>query len=91
MEDVIALVMSVLVVSGTFILVGLKGWSNHKIRMLKATGGDQDRLVEAVEQLQDELGAMREDLTELNERVDFTERLLAEAKSRNAIGPGDPS
>ncbi len=32
---------------------------------------------------------MREALAELHERVDFTERMLSEVRSRNAIGPGD--
>ena len=32
---------------------------------------------------------MREALTELYERVDFTERMLSEVRSRNVIGPGD--
>ncbi len=50
--------------------------------------GDGGRLTEAVQQLHDEVGSMREEIAELQERVDFTERVLAEVKSRNAIGPG---
>ena len=45
-------------------------------------GGDNERLSEAVQQLHDEVA-------ELQERVDFTERLLSEVRSKNAIGPGD--
>jgi hypothetical protein len=32
---------------------------------------------------------MREDVAELHERMDFTERVLSEVRSKNAIGPGD--
>ena len=32
---------------------------------------------------------MREDVAELQERVDFTERILSEVRARNAIGPRD--
>ncbi len=32
---------------------------------------------------------MREDMAELHERMDFTERVLSEIRSKNAIGPGD--
>ncbi len=59
--------------------------------MRETSGGDNERLAKAVQQLQDEVGSMREDVAEIQERVDFTERLLSEARSRNAIGPGDPT
>jgi predicted nucleic acid-binding Zn-ribbon protein len=52
-------------------------------------GGDIERLSEAMQQLHDEVGSMREEFAELNERMDFTERMLSEVRSRNAIGPGD--
>ena len=39
--------------------------------------------------LHDEVGSMRDDLAELQERLDFTERILSEVRSRNVIGPGD--
>ncbi len=74
---------------GVFVLTGLKGWSNHKLRMRETPGGDNERLAEAVQKLHDEVGSMREEFAELNERMDFTERMLSEVRSRNAIGPGD--
>ncbi|MGQ0702870.1 MAG: hypothetical protein ACT4PM_07025 [Gemmatimonadales bacterium] len=36
----------------------------------------------------DELEQLRHDVTDLQERVDFTERLLAQHKEQEAIGPG---
>ncbi len=70
-------------------LVGLKIWSNHKLKMRETPDGDNERLAEAVQQLHDEVGSMREDFVELHERVNFNERVLSEVRSRNAIGPGD--
>ena len=74
---------------GFFGLMGLKIWSNHKLKMRETPDGDNERLTEVVQQLHDEVGSMRENLAELHERVDFTERMLSEVRSRNAIGPGD--
>ncbi len=70
-------------------IMGLQIWSNHKMKMRETPGGDNERLTEAVQQLHDEVSSMREEFAELHERVDFTERMLSEVRSRNAIGPGD--
>ena len=80
--EVLGIVIPILVVTGSFVLVGLKGWSNHTLRMRETPGRDNERLAETMQQLQDEVGSMREDVAELHERVDFTERILAEVKSR---------
>ena len=87
--EVLGIVIPILSVTGIFVLIGLKGWANHQLRMRETPGGDNERLTEAVQQLHDEVGSMREDVAELQERVDFTERVLSEARSRNAIGSGD--
>jgi len=80
--DVLGLVVPLLVLTGSFVLIGLKGWSNHKLKMREPPDGDNERLAEAVQRLHDEVA-------ELQERADFTERVLSEVRSRNAIGPGD--
>ena len=86
---VIGVFIPILGILGGFGLVGLKIWTNHKLKMRETPDGDSERLTEAVQQLHDEFGSMREEVAELHERMDFTERILAEARSRNAIGPGD--
>ena len=86
---VVGVFIPILGILGFFGLMGLKTWSNHKLKMREMPDGENERLSEAVQQLYDEVGSMREDLAELQERVDFTERMLSEVKSRNAIGPGD--
>jgi len=87
--EVLGIFVPILAVIGFFGLMGLKTWSNHKLKMRETPDGDNERLTEVVQQLYDEIGSMREDLTELHERVDFTERILSDVRSRDAIGPGD--
>jgi hypothetical protein len=70
-------------------IVGLKIWTNHKLKLRETPDGDSERLTVAIQQLHDEVGSLRDEVAELQERVDFTERMLSEVKSRNAIGPGD--
>ncbi len=87
--EVLGIFVPIFAIIGFFSLMGLKTWSNHQLKMRETPGGDNERLTEAVQQLYDEVSSMRDDLAELNERVDFTERMLSDIKSRNAIGPGD--
>jgi hypothetical protein len=41
-----------------------------------------------IESVRDEMDQMRAEMTELAERVDFMERMLAKARERDAIPPG---
>ena len=72
---------------GIIVLVGLKMRFNHKFRMRETPAGENERLTEAVEQLTDEVRLMREEFADLDERVDFTERMLSRGRSRDAIAP----
>ena len=86
---VVGVFIPILGILGGFGLMGLKIWTNHKLKMRQTPDGDNERLTELEQQLSDEVGSMREALAELYERVEFTERMLSEVRSRNAIGPGD--
>ncbi len=85
---VVGVFIPILGILGGFGLMGLKIWTNHKLKMRQTPDGDNERLTELEQQLSDEVGSMREALAELYERVEFTERMLLEVRSRNAIGPG---
>jgi len=50
-----------------------------------AITGEQGAQFEAV---QDQMGRIEGHLSELTERIDFTERILAKQRDPNAIGPG---
>ena len=85
---VVGVFIPILGILGGFGRMGLKIWTNHKLKMRQTPDGDNERLTELEQQLSDEVGSMREALAELYERVEFTERMLSEVRSRNAIGPG---
>ena len=87
--EVLGVFIPIVFIIGCCGLMGLKTWSSHQLKMRETPHGDSERLTEAVQQLHDEVGSMREEVAELHERVDFTERMLSEVRSRNAIGPGD--
>ena len=86
--DVLGIFVPISAIVGGCALLGLKIWSSHKLKMRETPDADNELLTE-VQQLSDEVGSMREALAEFHERVDFTERMLSEIRSRNAIGPGD--
>jgi len=50
-----------------------------------AVTGEQAAQVEVV---QDQLGRIEAHLSELTERIDFTERILAKQRDPNTLGPG---
>ena len=67
---------------GIIVLVSMKMRWNHKMQMLKSKGGEGlERLAELVDGLHDEVRALREENAELNERVDFAERLLSQGRA----------
>ena len=51
-------------------------------------GAARSELLEHKEALEQELEAVRRELAELAERVDFAERLLAKGREGQRIGPG---
>ncbi|MBI4422008.1 MAG: TM2 domain-containing protein [Gemmatimonadetes bacterium] len=57
-------------------------WSQFDRRQRPAAGSRQ------VEELQDQMDQMRREMTELGERVDFTERMLAQQRERGKLPRG---
>ena len=72
---------------GTFTLVGLKMYWGFKTKRLELEkgAGSSERLVELMGDLRDEMHALRGEVSDLQERVDFAERLL----TRGQAGAGD--
>ena len=87
--EVVGIFVPIVAIIGFFGLMGLKTWSNLQLKMRETPDGGSARLTETVQELQDEVASMREEIAELHERADFTERLLSDVRSSNAIGPGD--
>ena len=63
---------------GTMILIGMKMRLNARLRESSGTDNEElERLGDTVDNLHEQVRLMRDEFAELNERVDFTERLLA--------------
>jgi hypothetical protein len=66
------------------VLVGLRLVLGHRDKRLAAGGEDLRALRDEVQALRDEVLAVRGDVTDLGERVDFTERVLARSRDPEA-------
>lgn len=87
--EMIAPVLVFLGLSGA-VLIGMRLRYAHKERMrLDATSqADVERLGDAVNALRDEVQVLRDGYLELNERVEFTERLLERPKADSDVRHG---
>ena len=84
--DVIPAVM-VLTTLGTIFLVGMKMRLSAKLQLQKGSKSeDVERLADAVDGLHEEVRMLREEYTELHERMDFAERMLSTGKPPKALG-----
>ncbi|MCH7935319.1 MAG: hypothetical protein IIC36_15110 [Gemmatimonadetes bacterium] len=84
--DVIPAVM-VLTTLGTIFLVGMKMRLSAKLQLQKGSKSEEvERLADAVDGLHEEVRMLREEYTELHERMDFAERMLSSGQPRRALG-----
>jgi hypothetical protein len=67
---------------GTFVLIGMKMRFDHKAKMLQQpkSGDEIERLADAMDSMYEQTRALREEVGELQERLDFHERLLTRPK-----------
>ena len=74
---------------GTMILIGMRIRYAHLQRVRGGGAGkaDVDRLKDAVDNLSDEVRLMREEILAINDRVEFTERLLERPKKTAEADP----
>lgn len=88
--DTIAPLVGMLVM-GTMGLIGFKLWLDAKTARLTGRGGeDVKRLTETVDRLDDQFRVLHDHLTDLDERLEFAERVLARsAEERGRVGPGE--
>jgi uncharacterized protein YlxW (UPF0749 family) len=72
---------------GTMVLIGMKMRLSAKVQLQQGSKKeDVERLADAVDALHDEVRMLREEHAELQERMDFAERMLSSGKSRKALG-----
>lgn len=82
-----AIIMTVIGFSGTLVLAGMiiRAINRHLDR--KHDPGRQGPSSEEVEGLRSAVHDLREQVVQLEERVDFTERLLSQAREPERLGP----
>ena len=76
------IIFGAIFIGGVITLIGMKMRHSH-LRATRAAAVPQqevERLADTVDNLHAELGLLREHFRELNERVNFTERLLEQPK-----------
>ena len=69
---------------GGFVLIGMKMRYQYKSKMLDQpkSSEDLDRLADAMDSMYEQTRSLREEIGELQERLDFHERLLAKGKDK---------
>lgn len=79
-----------LIAVGTCVLIGMKMRYEYRVKQLEKGAGREatEQIETQLDQLRDQVLALREDVSELYERVEFTERMLARGKGDRAIGGG---
>jgi hypothetical protein len=83
------LIAALLTVSGA-VLVGLRMFLSYRLRRFQAEGGGAPsrELEEAVGELRDQMYLLRGDVTDLQERLEFTERVLARGPDEARLPDG---
>ncbi len=72
---------------GTLFLIGMKMRLSAKVQLQEGSKSeDVERLADPVDGLHEEVRMLREEYTELHERMDFAERMLSTGQPRKAIG-----
>lgn len=76
-------------VLGGFTLAGLRMWLRYReARLGIERGAAGDGVSEAVEDLRDQVAALRGEVSDLHERIDFAERLLTRGRAGPDGGAG---
>ncbi len=70
---------------GGFVLIGMKMRFDHKARMMGQSkdAEEVERLVDAMDSMYEQTRALREEIGELQDRIDFHERMLTRPKNGN--------
>ncbi len=79
--------LTIITTIGTLFLIGMKMRLSAKVQLQEGSKSeDVERLADAVDGLHEEVRMLREEYTELHERMDFAERMLSSGKPRKAFG-----
>ena len=77
--------ITVIIAIGGMVLTGFRMRMGHRERMAQLeAGGRDDGKDEILDTLRHQVDTLSEEVTELNERMDFTERLLTQGRPEGA-------
>jgi hypothetical protein len=71
-------------------IVAIAAWGAVKIATVQANAravGSDPQVIRRLEAMEDEIGMLRRELSEAQERIDFTERLLTQKRSDRLDAP----
>jgi Mg2+/citrate symporter len=90
MEDILALLIPIIAVGGVFTLIAMKMRYGHleEQRLGGSSQQEGEHLADAVDNLRAEFGLLQSEVEKLNERVEFTERLLERPKTEGELRHG---
>ena len=71
---------------GTFVLIGMR--MRYKYRAPRQDPEELERIIQTVDAVVDQTRMLRDDVAELQERLDFHERLLTQPRKQEANTPG---
>ena len=83
--EILGIFIPIIAICGGFILFFTKMLLDHRSSVSRVSDGakqqEVERLAEAVDNLRAEVGLLSDEFREINERMDFTERLLERPKT----------
>lgn len=81
--ETLGVFIPIIIFGGAGILIGMKMRYSHLADMRLGSGAEQEveHLTDTVDSLRAEVELLREEFRELDERMDFTERLLERPKT----------
>jgi len=90
-KQVVALfipIIAMLIPTAAIIMNGLQRVARIRLEEARARAGQELTDGTAVQELRDEVAALRDELGEVHERLDFTERMLAQQRDAGRLGGG---
>ncbi len=90
MEDILAIIL--IFGGGTAIAISFSPIGRAIADRLRgrALNAPPPEMLEDIDALKDQVGLLSQQVSELAERQDFSERLLAQAREKGALGAGGP-
>jgi len=86
MEGILAILL--IFGGGTAVMISFSPIGRAIAERLRRRPGEAAPPSEELDEMRDRLATLQQQVSELAERQDFAERLLAQARERGALGPG---